>query len=82
MTNRAISFHEWNFILVIFEKREQEAQAKREEHLKQERESASNSETVKTEEKDDAEAPKSDAPTGETPKTNDVSNSVEKKDDK
>ena len=65
-----------------FEKREQEAQAKREERLKQERESASNSETVKTEEKDDAEAPKSDAPTGETPKTNDVSNSVEKKDDK
>ena len=55
---------------------------KREERLKQERESASNSETVKTEEKDDAEAPKSDAPTGETPKTNDVSNSVEKKDDK
>ena len=65
-----------------FEKREQEAQVKREERLKQERESASNSETVKTEEKDDAEAPKSDAPTGETPKTNDVSNSVEKKDDK
>ena len=65
-----------------FEKREQEAQAKREERLKQERESASNSETVKTEEKADAEVPKSDAPMGETPKTNDVSSSVEKKEDK
>ena len=65
-----------------FEKREQEAQAKREERLKQERESASNSETVKTEEKADAEVPKSDAPMGETPKINDVSSSVEKKEDK
>ena len=65
-----------------FEKREQEAQAKREARLKQERESASNSETVKTEEKADAEVPKSDAPMGETPKINDVSSSVEKKEDK
>ena len=65
-----------------YEKREQEAQAKREERLKQERESASNSETVKTEEKADAEVPKSDAPMGETPKINDVSSSVEKKEDK
>ena len=58
--------------MVIFEKREQEAQAKREERLKQEREAASNDERVKTEEKTDTEAPK----------TNDVSSSVEKKEDK
>lgn len=60
-----------------FEKREQEAQAKREERLKQECEAASNTESVKTEEKTDAEAPKADEP-----KTNDVSSSVEKKEDK
>ena len=41
-----------------FEKREQEAQAKREEHLKQERESSSNNESVKTEEKTETEATK------------------------
>ena len=65
-----------------FEKLEQEAQAKREERLKQEREGGSNDESVKTEEKTDTEAPKADAPTAEVPKTNDVSSSVEKKEDK
>lgn len=68
--------------MVIFEKRKQEAQAKREERLKQEREAASNDESVKTEEKTDIEAPKADAPTAEASKTNDVSSSVEKKEDK
>jgi LemA protein len=65
-----------------FEKREQEAQAKREERLKQEREAASNDERVKTEEKTDTEVPKADVPTAEILKTNDVSSSVEKKEDK
>ena len=65
-----------------FEKREQEAQAKREERLKQERDAASNNESVKTEENIDAEAPKADAPTAEASKTNDVSRQVEKKEDK
>ena len=68
--------------MVIFEKREQEAQAKREERLKQEREADSNHKIVKTEEKTDVEAPKADVPTAEIPKTNDVSSSVEKKEDK
>ena len=68
--------------MVIFEKREQEAQAKREERLKQEREGGSNDESVKTEEKTDTEAPKADTPTAEVPKTNDVSSSVDKKEDK
>lgn len=45
---------------------------RRKERLKQEREAASNDESVKTEEKTDTEAPK----------TNDVSSSVEKKEDK
>ena len=65
-----------------FEKREQEAQAKREERIKQERDAASNTESVKTEEKTDTEAPKADVPTAEASKTNDVSNSVEKNEDK
>lgn len=65
-----------------FEKREQEAQAKREERLKQECEAASNDESVKTEEKADTEAPKADVPTADAPKTNDVSRQVEKKEDK
>ena len=64
-----------------FEKREQEAQAKREERLKQERDTASNNESVKTEEKTDAEAPNADAPTAEASKTEDVSSPVEKKED-
>ena len=68
--------------MVIFEKREQEAQAKREERLKQEREAASNTESVKTEEKTDAEAPKADVLTAEASKTNDVSRQVEKKEEK
>lgn len=68
--------------MVIFEKREQEAKAKREERLKQEREAASNHESVKTKEKTDTEAPKADVPTAEAPKTNDVSSSVDKKEDK
>ena len=63
--------------MVIFEKRGQEAQAKREERLKQEREGGSNDESVKTEEKTDTEVPKADAL-----KTNDVSRQVEKKEDK
>lgn len=68
--------------MVIFEKREQEAQAKREERLKQEREAAFNDGSAKTEEKTDAEAPKADVPTAEASKTNDVSSSVDKKEDK
>ena len=55
---------------------------RREERIKQEREAASNTESVKTEEKTDAEAPKADAPTAEASKTNDVSSSVDKKEDK
>ena len=68
--------------MVIFEKREQEAQAKREERLKQEREAVFNDGSAKTEEKTDAESPKADAPTAEASKTNDVSRQVEKKEDK
>ena len=55
---------------------------RREERLKQERDAASNTESVKTEEKTDAEPPKADAPTADVPQTNDVSNSLEKKEDK
>lgn len=62
-----------------FDKREQEAQAKREERIKQERDAASNAESVKTEEKTDTGAAKTDVPTADAPKTNDVSNSLEKK---
>lgn len=55
---------------------------RREERIKQECDTASNTESVKTEEKTDAEAPKADAPTAEASKTNDVSSSVDKKEDK
>ena len=65
-----------------FDKREQEAQAKREERIKQELDAASNTESVKTEEKTDTEAAKTDVPTADAPKTNDVSSQVEKKEDK
>ena len=62
-----------------FEKREQEAQAKIEERIKQEREAAANHESVKTEEHADTDASKTDVPTADVPQTNDVSNSLEKK---
>ena len=52
---------------------------RREERIKQERDAASNTESVKTEEKTDTEATKTDVPTADAPKTNDVSNSLEKK---
>lgn len=52
---------------------------RREERLKQERDAASNTESVKTEEKTDIEAAKTDVTTADAPKTNDVSNSLEKK---
>ena len=68
--------------LAEFSGADPEAQAKREERLKQEREGGSNDESVKTEEKTDAEAPKADAPTAEKSKTNDVSSTVERKEDK
>lgn len=55
---------------------------RREERIKQEREAASNTESVKTEEKPDAEAPKADVPTADASKTNDISCQVEKKEDK
>ena len=55
---------------------------RREERIKQERDAASNTESVKTEEKSDAEAPKVDVPAAEASKTNDVSRQVEKKEDK
>ena len=55
---------------------------RREERIKQEHDAASNTESVKTEEKTDTEAAKTDVPTADAPKTNDVSNSVEKKEDK
>ena len=55
---------------------------RREERIKQEREAASNTESVKTEEKIDTEAAKTDVPTADAPKTNDVSSQVEKKEDK
>ena len=55
---------------------------RREERIKQEHDVASNTESVKTEEKTDTEAAKTDVPTADAPKTNDVSNSVEKKEDK
>ena len=53
-----------------------------EERIKQEREAAANHESVKTEEKTDTEAAKTDVPTADAPKTNDVSSQVEKKEDK
>lgn len=65
-----------------FEKREQEAQAKREERIKQERDAASNTESVKTEENAATDAPKSDVLTADVPQINDVSSKVEKKEDK
>ena len=68
--------------LAEFSGADPEAQAKREERLKQEREGGSNDESVKTEEKTDTEVPKADVPTAEILKTNDVSSSVEKKEDK
>lgn len=55
---------------------------RREERIKQERDTASNTESVKTEEKTDTEVPKADVLTADAPKTNDVSSSVEKKEDK
>ena len=65
-----------------FDKREQEAQAKREERIKQERDAASNTESVKPEENAATDAPKSDVLTADASKTNDVSRQVEKKEDK
>ena len=55
---------------------------RREERIKQERDAASNTESVKSEEKTDTEAAKTDVPTADAPKTNDVSSQVEKKEDK
>ena len=55
---------------------------RREERIKQERDAASNTESVKTEEKTDTEAAKTDVPTADVPQTNDVSRQVEKKEDK
>ena len=70
-----------------FEKREQEAQAKREERLKQEREAAANHESVKTEDQTETDVPKTDVsktdvPTVDAPQTNDVSGTTDKKEDK
>ncbi|MFR4175034.1 MAG: hypothetical protein ACLT1E_10350 [Veillonella nakazawae] len=65
-----------------FDKREQEAQAKREERIKQERDAASNTESVKPEENAATDAPKSDVLTADVPQKNDVSRQVEKKEDK
>ena len=55
---------------------------RREERIKQERDAASNTESVKPEENAAIDAPKSDVLTADVPQTNDVSSKVEKKEDK
>ena len=66
-----------------FEKREQEAQAKREERIRQEREAASNNENVTPEENNDQEIAKAeDTSEPDASKTGDSSTVVEKQEEK
>ena len=67
----------------ILQKKEQEAQAKREERIKQEREAASNNENVTSEESTDQEIAKAeDTSEPEASKTGDSSIAVEKQEEK